>query len=111
MSVLNLHLDWSGSTLGDAMENWYQHKDAPMKLPVMTCWFLWLECNNTLFEGNKSSTSRVKHKILTSLSFNPAKIKQITFRHTPIERINGFSIALFDGASSNKGSICGAGDP
>jgi ribonuclease HI len=62
-----------------------------------------------LFEGNKPSTSRVSHKILTNLSFNPTNIKHITLRYSSIENINGYTIAFFYGATINEGSICGAG--
>jgi hypothetical protein len=98
LSALNLHLDWSGRTLGEVMEKWLQHKVVPKKLPVLICWFLWMERNNTLFEGIKPSICRLIHNSLTSLSFNPAKSKQITFKSSPIERINGFTIVFFDGA-------------
>jgi len=79
-------------TLGDAMEIWYHHKDVPLKLPALICWFMWLEHNNTLFEGILPSTSTVSHKILTNLYYYPANNNHTTY--SPIERINGYTNCL-----------------
>jgi hypothetical protein len=102
---------WIGNTINQCMEEWVGNKAMTKRLPALVCWHIWLECNNLLFEGKGPSTWSVAHRTLNMLRNLPNGTKTITkiLRVNSIFRINGYSLAFFDGASMDRGSNCGAG--
>jgi ribonuclease HI len=109
LSTLKLNVSWSGQNLTDCMESWTSIKAAPKKLPVLMCWYLWLERNKALFEGKLPTVTSVVHQTLSLLTKLPTAVNLQAIRQSPIFRLTGYTMAFFDGASSADGSICGAG--
>jgi hypothetical protein len=78
-------------------------------MSVLTCWYIWKERNKSLFDGRSPSAWAIVFKVVGELNKNtPVQIFQ-KLRQNPIMRISGYSLAYFDGASIDGGSICGAG--
>jgi len=76
---------------------------------VLTSWFIWKEHNISLFEGSSPSAWGVANKVLGLLyKINSSQTLQ-NLGQNPILRLRRYSLAFFDGASIDGGSICGAG--
>jgi ribonuclease HI len=91
------------------METWTCNKAASKKLPVLMSWFLWLERNKALFEGKSPTVNSVVHQTLSLLTKHSTDLNSQAIRLSPIFRLNGYTMAFFDGASSVGDQICGAG--
>jgi hypothetical protein len=91
------------------MDSWLLNKVVSKKLPVLMSWFIWKEHNKVLFEGKSPSAWVVIYKILGVLIKKPIAFNSQALRPSPIFRLNGYTLAYFDGASIAGGSNCGAG--
>jgi hypothetical protein len=109
LMILKLNFTWSGHSLNDCMETWTSIKAVPKKLPVLLCWYLWLERNKALFEGKPPTINSVVHQTLCLLTKFPSAVNVLPSRQSPIFRLPGYTLAFFDGASSVGGALCGAG--
>jgi hypothetical protein len=109
LTILKLNFTWSGHSLNDCMETWTSNKAASKKLPVLLCWYLWLERNKALFEGKPPTINSVVHPTLCLLTKFPSAVNVLPSRQSPIFRLSGYTLAFFDGASSAGGALCGTG--
>jgi hypothetical protein len=48
---------WEGTDLDNCLTNWTKNKTIPSSLAALTCWFIWLERNASIFEGKLPSVS------------------------------------------------------
>jgi ribonuclease HI len=109
MQVLNLRTQWNGNTLSECMDEWNNRPDLSKNLPLLVCWHIWLDRNKLLFEGKNPTTRVTAHKAMGALGNVSMIEKEQNLRVNSINRINGCSVAFFDGASEAGGSNCGAG--
>jgi hypothetical protein len=106
--MLNLRISWKGVTLNECMDEWNNKIDLSKKLPLLVCWHIWLDRNKLLFEGKIPSARAIVHKAIVALGNLSITTKVQNLRVNYINRINGFAVAFFDGASEAGGSICAA---
>jgi hypothetical protein len=59
----NLTTIWGGSSLSDCLENWLKVEKVYKSLPIIVCWYLWLERNRCIFDSCSPSTQRVSIQI------------------------------------------------
>jgi hypothetical protein len=91
------------------MDSWVMDKQVSNRLSILLCWFLWKERNKCLFDGHIPSAWAVVFKFLGAFKLNlPDRISQ-RVRQNPIMRMDGYSLATFDGAVVAGGTNCGAG--
>jgi ribonuclease HI len=91
------------------MEAWIQNRSAPKALPLITSWFIWKERNLAIFEGKYPSVITVVFKILGALHKRLVVNKSQALRIKPFFRLQGYTLAFFDGAAEVGGLRCGAG--
>jgi hypothetical protein len=91
------------------MDEWNNKPDLSKKLPLLVCWHIWLDRNKLLFEGKTPSARVTVHKAIGALGNVSMIAKEQNLRVNSINKINGFTMAFFDGASEAGGSNCGAG--
>jgi hypothetical protein len=106
---LKLSTSWSGDTITDCFSSWLSNKALPIPLAVYTCWHLWTERNNALFEDRSPSTQAVFHRVLASFSWQPSTLKHFIHKEIDLSLPEGYTLACFDGAAQANGSCCGAG--
>jgi hypothetical protein len=78
-------------------------------LAALTCWYIWLERNNVIFDEKSPSVSVVVYKTLGSLNRLPQSHNSASLRACSIIHKEGFTIACFDGAAISGGKLCGVG--
>jgi hypothetical protein len=107
----NSNYKWTGISINQCMEYWFDNKALSKRLLVLVCWHIWLEHNNLLFEGKGPSTWSVVHRTLSMLGNLPIGTKSVPkiLRVNSIFRINGYSVAFFYDASVERGTNYGAG--
>jgi ribonuclease HI len=91
------------------MEVWIQNSSTPKALSLITSWFIWKECNLAIFEGKLPSVNTVVIKILGAFHLRLANNKSKVLRIKPFFRLQGYTMAFFDGAAEVGGLRCGAG--
>jgi ribonuclease HI len=106
---LKLTSVWTGPSLADSMEGWLQNKSVPKVLPLLTSWFIWNERNLAIFEGKIPSVIAVVIKTLNALHKRVEVTSPQVLRIKPFFRLQGYTVAFFDGATKVGGSRCGAG--
>jgi hypothetical protein len=98
-----------GSSLSECMDDWSRKKELSKKLPLLICWNVWLERNRLIFEGKTPSSRAAVHRAIGAFRNKSIVTNQQILRVNTINRIVGFAVAFFDGASVAGGSSCGAG--
>jgi ribonuclease HI len=106
---LKLSTTWSGDTITDCFSSWLSNKALPIPLAVYTCWHLWTERNNALFENRSPSRRAVFHRVLASFSWQPTTLTHFIHKEIDLSLPEGYNLACFDGAAQANGSCCGAG--
>jgi ribonuclease HI len=107
--LLNCNLQWDDLSLMECMDAWVLNKQFPKRLLILTCWFIWKERNNTLFDDLRPNDWVVVYKILDTLNIYSPVSNAKGLRLSSIIRMNGYAIAFFDGVALAGGSIRGAG--
>jgi ribonuclease HI len=108
-NILHLKDTWKGASIMDCYHHWKRYKSNIPFLLTLSCWFLWLERNATIFENTPPSHSWVFIKIMGALQWKSGIQK---FPHTCSREFtycDGFTVTCFDGASSTDGNLCGVG--
>jgi ribonuclease HI len=78
-------------------------------LPALTCWYLWRERNQTIFEDKSPSARKVVYLSLLALKEHSQE-KITPVRRTGTTQTNfGNVVGWFDGAASSSGLNSGAG--
>jgi ribonuclease HI len=108
-SILNFTLNWTGINILACFQNWYTNHNTFTLLPIHLCWQVWKTRNAAIFNEKIPSIHTVTTILLTeaNLSGNNLKAKP-SLRQSfpiPIDR----AVAWFDGASQQRGTLCGAG--
>ena len=108
-NILHLKDTWKGASIMDCYHHWTSDKSNIPYLSTLSCWFLWLERNTTIFENTPPSDSRVFIKILSALQWQSGIQKSPHSRQSEFTCRDGFTVACFDGATSANGNLCGTG--
>ena len=100
---------WEGVNFNLVFTSWVLDKTVPTTLAVLVCWYIWIERNQTIFNGKKPSIGAITCRIIGA--YNPRTHQQKLFSKykRPLIHLEDFIVAFFDGASIRGGTICGAG--
>jgi hypothetical protein len=109
LHLLSLTFNWKGDSVSKCFAAWHSNKLAPDSLAALTCWSIWLERNQVLFEGRPPSCQAVVHKILTSFKWQPSSQKLLQPKVCDFQLTEGTTLICFDGAALSNGLCCGAG--
>jgi len=77
-------------------------------LPLHICWQVWLSRNASIFTDKTPSSQHITSLILAEINFSARTIQVKPVRQPrciPLDR----AVAWFDGASQQRGELCGAG--
>jgi hypothetical protein len=66
--TLKSRLFWDGNTVDDCMSTWVGQHPKLIELPVLVCWFIWLERNMLLFNNGNISPHGVAFKSIGSFN-------------------------------------------
>lgn len=57
ISFIQVHLDWRGNSLEDALSSWWQDEGARNHkvMPFINCWGIWIARNESIFNNKNSS--------------------------------------------------------
>jgi ribonuclease HI len=78
-------------------------------LAALTCWWIWIERNQVIFEGRPPSCQAVVHKILSNFKWQPSSQKILQYKVCDYQLTEGTILICFDGAALSNGLCCGAG--
>jgi hypothetical protein len=109
ISSKHYNQSWAGSDLENCLNNWYNNKTVPSSLAALTCWFIWLERNASVFKGKVPSVSKVVIRSLDALQIPVEKHVSSTLRLNRLNIPLEYPLASFDGATKSDGTCSGAG--
>jgi ribonuclease HI len=84
-------------------------KSVSPTLTAITCWYLWLERNKSIFENVVPSAHLVIYKILGLYRLHTSSSPHVPIKECLIQYVEGSSIVFFNGAIRSDRLYCGAG--
>jgi ribonuclease HI len=105
----NYNQMWNGTDFEDCVTNWSNNKSVPCSLAALTCWFIWLERNTSVFEGKAPSVNRVIIRSFGALHIRVEKQAPLALRSNRLLLPLEYPLASFDGVAKSDGTCSGAG--
>jgi hypothetical protein len=103
----NLATNWGGNSLNNCFEDWVKVEKLYKTLPIIVCWYLWLERNKCIFDSCLPSAMRVCIQIRGMMK--PSSCQLQTRTHNRIKKTPDIildNICWFDGATQLNGTLC-----
>jgi ribonuclease HI len=100
---------WTGTDFEDCVTKWSNNKSVPCSLAALTCWFIWLERNTSIFEGKAPLVNKVIIRSFGALHTLVEKQVSLLLRSNILMLPLEYPLASFDGASKSDGTCSGAG--
>jgi hypothetical protein len=91
------------------MDVWLLNQTRSKMFPLFTIWYIWKECNYTLFEGKTPSALAVSLNTIATIREKERDNKPQVLRIKTINKLLGFDVAFFDGEVVARETMCRVG--
>ena len=71
LSLIQIHFDWRGNSVEDALSSWWQDEGAQNHkvVPLIISWGIWIAINEVIFKNKSSSPGDIASKAAGIITF------------------------------------------